>query len=164
MYKRQRVNGRKSANAIDVSTVTPARTVTFTDVRGKTKDLPLYVNRYFIEHPEHMGGEMFFGFEQGDTYRPTSIVLFPTRTADQPARLSAWVQHLAEMDWSKEQGKADEQTSQINEALGEGVKEGSMVTDSEGNLCVALMGRAVPLTFNNNKIKGRTKELSLIHI
>ena len=156
---RKRVNGRKSANAIDVSTVTPARTATFTDARGKTKDLPLYVNRYFIEHPEHMGGEMFFGFEQGDTYRPTSIGLFPTRTADQVARMAAWVQHLADMDWSKEQGKAvAEQTSQINEALGEGVKEGSMVTDSEGNLCVARMGRAVPLTLNKNKIKGRTKE------
>lgn len=34
---RKRVNGRKSANAIDVSTVTPARTATFTDARGKTK-------------------------------------------------------------------------------------------------------------------------------
>lgn len=156
---RKRVNGRKSANAIDVSTVTPARTATFTDARGKTKDLPLYVNRYFIEHPEHMGGEMFFGFEQGDTYRPTSIGLFPTRTADQAARMAAWVQHLADMDWSKEQGKAvAEQTSHINEALGDGVKEGSMVTDSEGNLCVARMGRAVPLTLNKNKIKGRTKE------
>lgn len=156
---RKRVNGRRSANAIDVSTVTPARTATFTDARGKTKDLPLYVNRYFIEHPEHMGGEMFFGFEQGDTYRPTSIGLFPTRTADQSARMAAWVQHLADMDWSKEQGKAvAEQTSHINEALGEGVKEGSMVTDSEGNLCVARMGRAVPLSLNKNKIKGRTKE------
>lgn len=156
---RKRVNGRKSANAIDISTVTPARTATFTDARGKTKDLPLYVNRYFIEHPEHMGGEMFFGFEQGDTYRPTSIGLFPTRTADQAARMAAWVQHLADMDWSKEQGKAaTEQTSHINEALGEGVKEGSMVTDSEGNLCVARMSRAVPLALNKNKIKGRTKE------
>lgn len=155
---RKRVNGRKSANAIDISTVTPVRTASFKDDRGKTKDLPMLINRYFIEHPEYMGGEMFFGFEQGDTYRPTSMGLFPTRTADQPARLAAWVQHLAEMDWSKEQGKAAEQTSQINEALGEGVKEGSMVTDSEGNLCVARMGRAVPLTFNKNKIKGRTKE------
>ena len=156
---RKRVNGRKSANAIDVSTVTPARTATFTDVRGKTKDLPLYVNRYFIEHPEHMGGEMFFGFEQGDTYRPTSIGLFPTRTADQAARMAAWVQHLADMDWRTEAvSHSIEQTSQINEALGEGVKEGSMVTDSEGNLCVARMGRAVPLTLNKNKIKGRTKE------
>lgn len=156
---RKRVNGRKSANAIDVSTVTPARTATFTDALGKTKDLPLYVNRYFIEHPEHMGGEMFFGFEQGDTYRPTSIGLFPTRTADQAARMAAWVQHLADMDWRTEAvSHSIEQTSQINEALGEGVKEGSMVTDSEGNLCVARMGRAVPLTLNKNKIKGRTKE------
>ena len=156
---RKRVNGRRSANAIDVSTVTPARTATFTDARGKTKDLPLYVNRYFIEHPEHMGGEMFFGFEQGDTYRPTSIGLFPTRTADQSARMAAWVQHLADMDWRTEAvSQTTEQTSHINEALGEGVKEGSMVTDSEGNLCVARMGRAVPLTLNKNKIKGRTKE------
>ena len=156
---RKRVNGRKSANAIDISTVTPARTASFEDDRGKTKDLPMLINRYFIEHPEYMGGEMFFGFEQGDTYRPTSIGLFPTRTADQSARMAAWVQHLTDMDWSKEQGKAaTKQTSHINEALGEGVKEGSMVTDSEGNLCVARMGRAVPLTLNKNKIKGRTKE------
>lgn len=156
---RKRVNGRKSANAIDVSTVTPARTASFENDRGKTKDLPMLINRYFIEHPEYMGGEMYFGFEQGDTYRPTSMGLFPTRTADQPARMAAWVQHLAEMDWSKEQGTAvAEQTTHINEALGKDVKEGSMVTDSNGNLCVARMGSAVPLTFNKNKIKGRTKE------
>lgn len=156
---RKRVNGRKSANAIDISTVTPVRTASFEDDRGKTKDLPMLINRYFIEHPEYMGGEMFFGFEQGDTYRPTSMGLFPTRTADQPARMAAWVQHIAEMDWSKEQGTAvAEQTTHINEALGKDVKEGSMVTDSNGNLCVARMGSAVPLTFNKNKIKGRTKE------
>ena len=156
---RKRANGRKSANAIDISTVTPARTASFEDDRGKTKDLPMLINQYFIEHPEYMGGEMFFGFEQGDTYRPTSMGLFPTRTADQPARMAAWVQHIAEMDWSKEQGTAvAEQTAHINEALGKDVKEGSMVTDSNGNLCVARMGSAVPLTFNKNKIKGRTKE------
>lgn len=159
---RKRVNGRRSVNAIDVSTVTPARTATFTDARGKTKDLPLYVNRYFIEHPEYMGGEMFFGFEQGDTYRPTSIGLFPTSTADQSARMAAWVQHLADMDWSKDTSASAsallKREEHINEALGEGVKEGSMVTDSEGNLCVARMGCAVPLPLNKNKIKGRTKE------
>ena len=159
---RKRVNGRKSANAIDVSTVTPARTATFTDNRGREKDLPLYVNRYFIEHPEHMGGEMFFGFEQGDTYRPTAIGLFPTRTADQGSRMEAWVKELADKDWSKDTSASASARSrteeQINEALGEGVKEGSMVTDSEGNLCVARMGCAVPLAINKNKIKGRTKE------
>lgn len=156
---RKRVNGRKSANAIDVSTVSVARTASFEDEKGKTKDLPMLINRYFIEHPENMGGEMYFGFEQGDTYRPTSIGLFPTRTADQSGRMAAWVQRMADMDWKTEAvSKPTEQTSHINEALGEGVKEGSMVTDSDGNLCVARMGRAVPLTINKNKIKGRTKE------
>ncbi len=175
---RKRVNGRKSANAIDVSTVTPVRTAPFTDVKGKTKDLPMHINRYFIEHPEHMGGEMFFGFEQGDTYRPTSIGLFPTRTADQPARMAAWVKQLAEMDWSNEQGMATAKAAvhNKNDKLGEGVKEGSMVLNSEGLLCVARMGEAIPLMspqsdkskvqktdeerlkqFQTTKIKGRTK-------
>lgn len=156
---RKRVNGRKSPNAIDVSTVSVARTASFEDDKGKTKDLPMLINRYFIEHPENMGGEMFFGFEQGDTYRPTSAGLFPTRTADQAGRMAAWVQRMADMDWKTEAvSKPTEQTSHTNEALGNGVKEGSMVTDSDGNLCVARMGRAVPLTINKNKIKGRTKE------
>lgn len=157
---RKRVNGRKSVNAIDVSTVTPARTATYRDEQGKATDLPLFVNRYFIEHPEHMGGEMAFNFERGVTYRPTSFGLFPTGGADQGERMSAWVQHLADMDWSKEQkqGAAEAASQNQTSPLGEGVKEGSMVTDSEGNLCVARMGRAVPLTLNKNKIKGRTKE------
>lgn len=166
---RKRVNGRKSANAIDVGTVTVARTAPFTDDKGKTKDLPLIINRYFIEHPECMGGEMFFNFEQGSTYRATSVGLFPTRTADQTARMAAWVQDLAEKDSSQDEApgamRRTEKVDQIinaagnvNEALGEDVKEGSMVLDSEGNLCVARMGRAVPLSINKNKIKGRTKE------
>ena len=156
---RKRVNGKKSVNAIDISTVSAARTAAFEDEKGKTKDLPMLINRYFIEHPEYMGGEMYFGFEQGDTYRPTSMGLFPTRNADQAGRMAAWVQHLSEMDWKTDAvSQSTEQTSHINEALGKDVKEGSMVTDSEGNLCIARMGRAVPLSVNKNKIKGRTKE------
>ncbi len=156
---RKRVNGRKSANAIDVSTVTPVRTLPFEDNRGKTKDYPLMLNRYFVEHPEFMGGEMAFNFERGITRYPTSVSLFPMPTADQAARMAAWVKHLAEMDWRTEAvSKTAEQPPQINETLGEGVKEGSMITDSEGRLCIARMGQAVPLTLNKNKIKGRTKE------
>ena len=156
---RKRVNGRKSANAIDVSTVSALRTVVYENDKGKTKDLPLLINRYFIEHPENMGGEMFFGFEQGDNYRPMSMGLFPTRGADQMERMAAWVKELAEKDWKSEKvSRPADETNSINEALGEGVKEGSMVLDSEGNLCVARMGRAVQLGINTNKIKGRTKQ------
>ncbi len=155
---RKRVNGRRSDNAIDVSTRTLARTAPYEDENGKTRDLSMLINRYFIEHPECMGGEMFFNFEQGDTFRPKSIGLFPVRGAEQSERMTAWVKRLSEMDWSKEQGTAVAQTTEnVNEVLGENVKEGSMVLDSGGNLCVARMGRAVPLEINTNKIKGRTK-------
>lgn len=156
---RKRVNGHKSTNAIDVSNVFVLRTVAYENDKGKTKDLPLLINRYFIEHPENMGGEMFFGFEQGDTFRPTSMGLFPMRNVNQAERMSAWVKGLAEMDWKTESvSRTAEQSTHINESLGEGVKEGSMVLDSENNLCVARMGRAVPITVNKNKIKGHTKQ------
>ena len=155
---RKRVNGRKSDNAIDVSTRTLARTAPYEDENGKTKDLSMLINRYFIEHPECMGGEMFFNFEQGDTFRPKSIGLFPVRGAEQSERMTAWVKHLSELDWSKDQGTAVMNTTEnVNEVLGENVKEGSMVLDSEGNLCIARIGRAIPLEINTNKIKGRTK-------
>lgn len=155
---RKRVNGKRSANAIDVSTAIAARTAAFTD-GNKTKDLPLIINRHFVEHPEHMAGEMYFGFEQGDTYRPTSMGLFPVRGVEQAERMDAWVKELAEKDWKSEAPtRTIEEGNHINEALGEGVKEGSMVLDSEGNLCTARMGRAVPISVNKNKIKGRSKE------
>ena len=162
---RKRVNGRKSVNAIDVSTVSALRTASYEDEKGKIKELPLLINRYFIEHPENMGGEMFFGFEQGDTYRPKVAGLFPVRGADQAGRMTAWVKRMEDMDWSDgvsgrsdSYDKSDPSLNNVNDVLGEGVKEGSMVIDSEGNLCVARMGRAVPLGINSNKFKGRTKE------
>ncbi len=175
---RKRVNGRKSAHAIDVSTATSARVATYRDINGTTKDLPLLINRYFIEHPEYMGGEMYFGFERGDKYRPTSIGLFPTRDADQAGRMTAWVKSLAEKDWSHEQGvmAASDEPTRINEALGDDVKEGGIVIDSEGQVCVARRGTAVPLMskqagkgkpqkteaerielFQKKKIRGQTK-------
>lgn len=85
---RKRVNGRKAPYAIDVSTVTGERTVQYETgetrkIKGQdvpvVKQLAMDYNRYFIEHPENMAGVMRFGFEEGDTFRPTSKGLFPTR-------------------------------------------------------------------------------------
>ena len=166
---RKRVNGQKSANAIDVSTVTGARTVDyetgeFKTVKGKqvpeTKPMSLDYNRYFVEHPEMMGGEMAFAFEKGETYRETSKALYPKRGINQDERLAGFIGSLAEKDWSGEAPAQQAPTEQaaVYEELGEGVKEGSMLIDSNGKLCVASYGRAVPLEVNDNKIKGRTKQ------
>lgn len=83
---RKRVNGQKSAHAIDVSDVSGERMAKYDTgetrkVKGKEtpviKQLSMDYNRYFIEHPENMAGEMHFAFEKGDTFRPTSKGLYP---------------------------------------------------------------------------------------
>lgn len=166
---RKRVNGQKSPNAIDVSTVTGVRTVEhetgeYKTVKGKqvavTKPMTLEYNRYFVEHPEMMGGEMAFGFEKGETYRETSKALYPKRGINQDERLRAFVEDIAGKDWSAEtaaQPRPTKQEETVYEELGEGVKEGSMLVDGKGQLCVARYGQAVPLEVNANKVKGRTK-------
>lgn len=75
---RKRENGQKSPYAIDASTTTGVRTAEYNDGK-KTAVRSMSYNRYFVEHPEHMAGEMKFGFETGNTYRPTSIALHPAK-------------------------------------------------------------------------------------
>lgn len=159
---RKRVNGRKSANAIDVSGTLPLRTVKYNTgetKRGSSeviiKDLALDVNKHFVEHPEDMAGEMAFAFEKGETYRATSKALYPSKGINQEQRLAEWAQQFKDMDWDKAEERESIQV--VYEDLGEGVKEGSMLLDSDGNLCLAQRGKAVPIGVNSNKVKGHTK-------
>lgn len=159
---RKRVTGRKSANAIDVSGTLPIRTVKYNTgetKRGSSevviKDLALDVNKHFVEHPEDMAGEMAFAFEKGDSYRATSKALYPIPSINQEQRLSEWAQQFKDMDWDKAEERESQQV--VYEDLGEDVKEGSMLLDSDGNLCLAQRGKAVPINVNANKVKGHTK-------
>lgn len=159
---RKRVNGRKSANAIDVSGTLPIRTVKYNTGETKrgsseviVKDLALDVNKHFVEHPEDMAGEMAFAFEKGDTYRATSKALYPSPSINQEQRLSEWAQQFKDMDWDKAEERESQQV--VYEDLGEDVKEGSMLLDSDGNLCLAQRGKSVPINVNANKVKGHTK-------
>ena len=159
---RKRVNGRKSANAIDVSGTLPLRTVQYNTGETKKgssevviKDLALDVNKHFVEHPEDMAGEMAFAFEKGDTYRATSKALYPSPNINQEQRLAEWAQQFKDMDWDKSEERETQQV--VYEDLGEDVKEGSMLLDSDGNLCLAQRGKAVPINVNANKVKGHTK-------
>ena len=159
---RKRVNCRKSANAIDVSGTLPIRTVQYNTGETKrgsseviVKDLALDVNKHFVEHPEDMAGEMAFAFEKGSTYRATSKALYPSPSINQEQRLSEWAHQFKDMDWDKAEERASQQV--VYEELGEDVKEGSMLLDSDGNLCLAQRGKAVPVNVNDNKVKGHTK-------
>ena len=159
---RKRVNGQKSANAIDVGGTLPLRTVRYNTgetKRGSSeviiKDLALDVNKHFVEHPEDMAGEMAFAFEKGDTYRATSKALYPSPGINQEQRLSEWARQFKDMDWDKAGERETQQV--VYEDLGEDVKEGSMLLDGDGNLCLAQRGKAVPINVNANKVKGHTK-------
>ena len=170
---RKRVNGKKSPYAIDVLPVVGERTVEYDTgetkkVKGEyvpvKKTLTMDYNGYFVEHPENMAGEMLFGFEKGDTFRPTSKALYPQKGKNQAEMLKAWVESLADKDWEAEpQGMSAEEFLKtlkgfVGEELGEGVKEGSMLIDKNGRLCIAQRGKAIPLSTNDNKVKGHTKE------
>ena len=165
---RKRVGGRKSPYAIDVTDVTSVRTADYDTgdtrtVKGEevpvVKKLGMILNKYFAEHPENMAGEMLFNFERGETRFPTSRGLFPVQGKEQVAMLSEWAKGFAGMRERPAAGspKAEDAATRINERLGEGVKEGSMLLNSRGELCMARMGEAVPLKVNKNKVKGHTK-------
>lgn len=164
---RKRVNGKPSPNAIDVTDVAGVRVADYDTgetrkVKGQeipiVNRLTMDYNKYFAEHPENMAGEMRFGFEEGDTFRPKSKALYPVRGKEQSEMLTEWAGRFADME---EEAAAtpnvEDEVTRINEQLGEGVKEGSMVLNSQGELCMARMGEAVPLGLNKNNVKGHTK-------
>ena len=182
---RRRVNGQKSANAIDVGSTSGERVASYDTgetrkVDGKEKpvikSLSLDYNKYFQDHPEMMAGKMKFGFEEGDTYRPTSMGLFPARGLNQKNMLTDFVNSFASMkeDDAPVENTEEESNRIVYEKLGPDVKEGSMVVDKNGNICLAQWGKAVPLMsaakkgekasdsdlitrFQSKKVKGHTK-------
>ena len=167
---RKRINGKKSVNAINVNDISGERVAEFNTGKTKTvnrqqvpiiKPLSMDYNAYFINHPEMMGGKMYFGFEKGETYRETSKALYPENGINQNERLDNFVKDIESKDWSQEALTFGDFKQAINarfgEELGENVKEGSMLVDKKGVLCIAQRGRAVPLDVNANKVKGHTK-------
>lgn len=164
---RKRVNGKPSPNAIDVTDAIGVRVADYDTgdtrkVKGQEipiiKQYSMMYNKYFAEHPENMAGEMMFNFERGETRFPTSRALFPVKGKEQSKMLAEWAGSFADMEEEATAApKVEDEITRINEQLGEGVKEGSMVLNSQGELCMARMGEAVPLGLNKNKVKGHTK-------
>lgn len=155
---RKRVNGKKSANAIDVSTVSAERAATFEDPKtDKERTVSMDYNKYFIEHPECMAGEMRFGFENKDFYRPTSKALYPVKGKNQNEMLAAWMKTFKGMKEYAVSETTPTSSESVYEDLGDDVKEGSLVLDKDDKLCIAQYGKAVPLAVNANKVKGTTK-------
>ena len=164
---RKRVNGRKSPHAIDVSTISGERTAEYDTgetrkVKGVEvpviKQLAMDYNRYFIEHPENMAGTMRFAFEEGETFRPTSKGLYPTKGKDQEKMLADFVNGFSGKDWKEETSESASSDSNdfVADASADGRKVGEMYV-KDGNLVIASLGGFYPLEVNANKVKGHTK-------
>lgn len=157
---RKRVNGRKSAQAIDVSTVTGERVAEYDTgekrkVKGQyepvVKTLSMDYNTYFMEHPERMAGEMRFGFEEGDRYRPTSKGLYPKQGTNQKELLSEFVKSFTQ----EEVGERSTEEKKNDEVVPD-KKVGEMFV-KDGKLYINSISNAQLLDVNSNKVKGHTK-------
>lgn len=155
---RKRVNGQKSAQAIDVSSISGERTVEYEEPGArKAKQLSMDYNKYFIEHPDHMAGEMRFAFEEGDTFRPTSKGLYPVSGKDQGKMLVDFVKSFTEEDSSKATTTDHHDVSLVLDASADGKKLGEMYM-KDGQIVLASFGGYYPLEVNDKKIKGHTKQ------
>lgn len=155
---RKRVNGQKSAQAIDVSNISGERTAEYEEPGArKAKQLSMDYNKYFIEHPDHMAGEMRFAFEEGDKFRPTSKGLYPVSGKDQGKMLADFVKSFTEEERGNAETTENDKPVYVNDASADGKKLGEMYL-KDGKLVTAGMGGYYPLEVNDKKIKGHTKQ------
>lgn len=155
---RKRMNGQKSAQAIDVSYISGERTAEYEEPGArKAKQLSMDYNKYFIEHPDHMAGEMRFAFEEGDTFRPTSKGLYPVSGKDQGKMLADFVKSFMEEERGSAETTESDKPVYVNDASADGKKLGEMYL-KDGKLVTAGMGGYYPLEVNDKKIKGHTKQ------
>lgn len=155
---RKRVNGQKSAQAIDVSNISGERTAEYEEPGArKAKQLSMDYNKYFIEHPDHMAGEMRFAFEEGDMFRPTSKGLYPVSGKDQGKMLADFVKSFTEEERGSAETTESDKPVYVNDASADGKKLGEMYL-KDGKLVTAGMGGYYPLEVNDKKIKGHTKQ------
>lgn len=155
---RKRVNGQKSAHVIDVSDVSGERMAEYDTgetrkVKGKEtpviKQLSMDYNRYFIEHPENMAGEMHFAFEKGDTFRPTSKGLYPKQDKKQEEMLAEFVRSFRAEEFG-------ERNTEVITDVMPGKKIGEVFV-KDGKLYINSTASAQPLEVNAKKVKGHTK-------
>lgn len=155
---RKRVNGQKSAQAIDVSNISGERTAEYEEPGArKAKQLSMDYNKYFIEHPDHMAGEMRFAFEEGDTFRPTSKGLYPVSGKDQGKMLADFVKSFTEEERGSAETTESDKSVYVNDASADGKRLGEMYLKN-GKLVTAGFGGYYPLEVNDKKIKGHTKQ------
>ena len=150
---RKRVGGEKSAAAIDISAAPVERTGEYGD-----KTAAMYLNKYFHDHPEMMGGEMAFNYEKDETFRPTSYGLFPSPSIDAAARLADFVKGMEakRSDTTRQDEKEAERERHTFKLEDEAIHEGELHVAPNGEVAIARGGESVQLDMKSmkNKVAG----------
>ena len=141
-------NGEKLAGAINITETTPVRTVKYTDYSGEratTREIVLSYNDYFVQHPEHMGGEMKLAFENGATYRATSAGLYPTPNIDQDKLLTAWVRSMKKIDMAKVDPNEGARTGVTSGKDLSEYKIGEVFVQKDGSVAIVSTNKGVTI-------------------
>lgn len=157
---RKRVNGNKSAGAINLLDTESVRTVSVPindNGREKIKPVVLQYNKYFVEHPENMGGEMALNYERGETFRPEGSGLFPTTGINQEERMQQWAETFKDKAVDVPQPQTEEPADTQTDTNGNEIKDGTIVVGEDGSINVMYLGRQEPLGVNDKKVKGHIK-------
>lgn len=162
--KRESKGAAPLAGTIDISSVATAKIVSNTelDKNGKwvDREYPLIYNSYFIAHPEMMGGEMKFAFDEGETYRASSTALYPTSAINQEEALGKWVKSFKKIDLASRSTEDLSARLSSSEEI-KGYKLGEIFVREDGSIAQieAKAGSmsAAPLAVNDKKVKGYSK-------
>ena len=165
---RKRVGNTKVQSAINIIDTGFGHSISYQEAEAtKPTTYTMSYNAYYMAHPEHMGGEMHFGFEQGATYRATSRGLYPTEDINQDARLADWVKSFKGMSYVGKQlaEQAEQQkTLESDESVEKGANLGDIMIAKDGTIGVVsysdTSGKLIfeNLGLNSNKVKGHSKQ------
>ena len=157
---RKRDKGMVSPHAVRVLDNHVERVVSYKDEKTRErKPLQVSYNNYFHEHPEFMGGRMFAGAEKGDTFRPSSIGLYPDPSIDQKSQWEKWVGTFESMDKPLESIVPSEE-----EALEESsLPVGTLTVNSQGRLGVVdNFSKVRPIEDDGKKVKSKYTKAELL--
>lgn len=157
---RKRDKGVVSPHTVRVLDNHVERVVSYIDEKTREeKPLQVSYNNYFHEHPEFMGGRMFAGAEKGDTFRPSSIGLYPDPSIDQKSQWEKWVGTFESMDKPLESVVPSEEEDLEESSL----PVGTLTVNSQGRLGVVdSFSKIRPIEDDGKKVKSKYTKAELL--
>ena len=157
---RKRDKGMVSPHAVRVLDNHIERVISYVDEKTREeKPLQVSYNNYFHEHPEFMGGRMFAGAEKGDTFRPSSIGLYPDPSIDQKSQWEKWVGTFESMDKPLESIVPSEEEDLEESSL----PVGTLTVNSQGQLGVVdNFSKVRPIEDDGKKVKSKYTKVELL--